>query len=488
VAVPALFVCALLCSLVRVRGDTAAVSGVLVLTMFCITEGTPARAGEALVRAELFAAGALFALLLSVAVWPFRPYHPVREAVAACWTAIGDLSAALARIASSPRDSAAWEALVPLRRKAREALEDARAALGLARAGRQGETKRGLQLLVLYEIAELLLGDMAAVLEALRSRTERGEPLPESAAQAVEELSRAQYAIALAAIDQGTAPDSFALPEVAASGELAALLARVVAETRQAIESVRALQRGGEGPPPPGARAPPDEWPSLRDALARGSLELQHALRVAIVATAAALLAAGLHLERSYWATVTVILVLQPHAVATVRRALQRVAGTVIGGIAAALIARTVQQPLLLGPLLFLFAFAGVAVRRINYAVFAALVTPVFVILAEMNAGGLHLTEARILDTVLGGALALAGALILWPARDLERMPTLIAEVLRANRSYLQAVLHGDGPAAIVAARRRVGLATANAEAALQRQEEPRRPAAAGRWSPTREG
>src|SRR5204863_295937 len=55
VAVPALFVSALLCSLVRVRGDTAAVSGVLVLTMFCITEGTPARAGQGLVRAELFA-------------------------------------------------------------------------------------------------------------------------------------------------------------------------------------------------------------------------------------------------------------------------------------------------------------------------------------------------------------------------------------------------------------------------------------------------
>jgi len=468
VAVPALFVAALLCSLVRVRGDTAAVSGVLVLTMFCITEGTPAHAGEGLVRVELFAAGALFALLLSIAVWPFRPYHPVREAVAACWTAIGDLSAALARIASSPHDPAAWEALVPLRRKAREELEEARAALGLARKGRQGETKRGLQLLVLYEIAELLLGDMAAVLEALRSRTEHGEPLPESAARAVDELSRAQYAIALAAIDQGPAPDSLALPEVAASGELAALLARVVAETRQAIESVRALQHGGEGPPPPGARAPPDEWPSLRDALARGSLELQHALRVAIVATAAALLAAALHLERSYWATITVILVLQPHAVATVRRALQRVAGTVIGGTAAALIAR-MHQPLLLGPLLFLFAFAGVAVRRINYAVFAALVTPVFVILAEMNAGGLHLTEARILDTLLGGALALAGALILWPARDLERMPALIAEVLRANRSYLQSVLRGDGPAAVVAARRRVGLATANAEAALQR-------------------
>ena len=167
--------------------------------------------------------------------------------------------------------------------------------------------------------------------------------------------------------------------------------------------------------------------------------------------------------------TVTVIIVLQPHAVATVRRVLQRVGGTVLGGIVATLIARTVHQPLVLAPLLFLMATAGVAVRRVNYAVFAALITPVFVILAEMNAGGLHLTRVRILDTLLGGALGLLGALTLWPTRELERMPSLIAAVLRADRSYLEAVLRGTGPAQLVAARRRVGLATANAEAALQR-------------------
>jgi len=54
-----------------------------------------------------------------------------------------------------------------------------------------------------------------------------------------------------------------------------------------------------------------------------------------------------------------VIIVLQTACGGHRRRALQRVAGTVIGGIAAALIARTVHQPLLLGPLLFLFAFAA---------------------------------------------------------------------------------------------------------------------------------
>ena len=260
-----------------------------------------------------------------------------------------------------------------------------------------------------------------------------------------------------------------ALPHPELDGDLAPLFARIEAEVRQALESALDLERGGAGPQAFGALAPPDPRPSLRDVLSPASAELRHALRVAIVATLAQLLATAIHLERSYWVTVTAIIVLQPHAVNTVRRALQRVGGTVIGGIVAALIARFAHRGLLLVPLLFAMASVGVALRRINYAVFAALVTPVFVLLAEVNAGSAHLTRVRILDTLLGGALALLGAMTLWPTRDLDRMPSLIAAVLRANQAYLDAILRRQEPALVVAARRRIGLATANAEAALQR-------------------
>jgi uncharacterized membrane protein YccC len=483
VGAPALFLFALLCSLVRVRGDTAASIGVLSLIEFCITQGSPAGFAQGAFRAEMFAAGALFAILLAIAVWPFRPYYPVRMAVASAWTVLGELAEAAARLSTSAPEPLAWDALVPVRRRAREALERARAALGLARAGHQGETGRGVQLLVLYEIAELLLGDLAALIEALRARVERNQPIPAPASEALARLGAAQHALALAVAQEARTPP-LQLPEAPAEGDLGPLFERVRAEVGQALESTLALERVGDmmsraaairvprkgtGPPAPGPLAPPDELPALRDVLSPASAELRHALRVAIVATAAQLLAGALHLERSYWVTVTAIIVLQPHAVNTVRRAVQRVGGTVIGGIAAALIARFVHRGPVLLPLLFVMASAGVALRRINYAVFAALVTPVFVLLAEVNAGSAHLTVARILDTVLGGALALLGAMLLWPTRDLERMPSLIAAVLRANQAYLEAVLGGKPPAAVVAARRRIGLATANAEAALQR-------------------
>src|SRR3954471_7882610 len=102
VAAPALFACALLCSLMRVRGDTAATIGALALTMFCITQGYPTTHAASLLRGLLLATGALFALVISVAVWPFRPYRPVRFAVAAVWTDIGELVAAVHATANRP--------------------------------------------------------------------------------------------------------------------------------------------------------------------------------------------------------------------------------------------------------------------------------------------------------------------------------------------------------------------------------------------------
>ena len=468
IGVPALFVFALLCSLVRVRGDTAATLGVLSLIEFCITQGSPAPFAQDALRMGLFAAGAVFAILLAIAVWPFRPYYPVRMAIASAWTLLGDLAGAAANLVGNKSGPASWDALVTVRRSVREALERARAALGVARAGQQGETGRGLQLLILYEVAELLLGDLAAAIEALRSRAERDQPIPAAAVEALASFGRVLHGLA-DGVSRESRAAGLELPHSALDDDLAPLFARVETEVRQALESAQDLEQGGADAKAFRALASPDPRPSLRDVLSPQSAELRHALRVALVATAAQLLATALHLERSYWVTLTAIIVLQPHAVNTVRRALQRVGGTVIGGIVAALIARFAHRGLVLVPLLFAMASVGVALRKINYAVFAALVTPVFVLLAESNAGSAHLTRVRILDTLLGGGLALLGAMALWPTRDLDRMPSLIAGVLRANQEYLDAILRRQPPASAAAARRRIGLATANAEAALQR-------------------
>jgi len=89
---------------------------------------------------------------------------------------------------------------------------------------------------------------------------------------------------------------------------------------------------------------------------------------------------------------------------------------------------------------------------------------------------------------VAGGALALLASRLLWPSWEHRRLPSDLAAMVDAVREYFRAVewqslgtpaprRGGSGPGSIGAARRRVGLAANNADAAFQRfVTEPRGP------------
>jgi uncharacterized membrane protein YccC len=97
------------------------------------------------------------------------------------------------------------------------------------------------------------------------------------------------------------------------------------------------------------------------------------------------------------------------------------------------------------------------------------------VLLAESSAGDWHLAGTRVMHTLLGGTLALVGSRLLWPSPERSRLPGYLAAALRANRDYLRSVVahFADRSEAagetIRAARRRIGLATVNAEESFQR-------------------
>jgi uncharacterized membrane protein YccC len=121
------------------------------------------------------------------------------------------------------------------------------------------------------------------------------------------------------------------------------------------------------------------------------------------------------------------------------------------------------------------FAAACVALLPVNYAAYSIFLTPTFVLLAEASAGDWHLATTRVVNTLLGGGLALAGARLLWPSPETQRLPGYMAAALRANRDYLRCVtdLFDDlSPRAgerIRSARRQIGLASVNAEESFQR-------------------
>lgn len=468
---------ALLCCFARALGDSAGTVGTLVLVQLCVAIGAARPDAPALLaRAELFAFGALSATVLSLGLWPFRPYLPVRRAVARCLRLLASHARGLLALAGEPEE--AWDSFGRLERaQLRDALERARHLLLTARGLRAGDTPRGEQLLAIYETAELSLGALSAASEALRT-------LPPDAAEeerrALSALHAAFHAAADAVEGGGTPFDASALQRSRAvlrhgalPGDLRSILRGLLGQGLYALELSSALREGraspqplrGLPPPPP----PPRPLAQLRAELTLRSPVLRHAARVAVATVGAELLALGLRLPRAHWVTFTVVIVLQPQSGASFRRGVQRVLGTVLGATLAALIGAVAPGPLALAVILFPLTAAAVAIMPVNYGLYSTLLTPVFVLMSESLGGDWHLTRLRIVNTMLGGAVALLSAALLWPSWEVQRRPALIERLLGAARAYLRAVISRAAQGELLAARRELGLAAAQMEASLQR-------------------
>ena len=458
-----LFVVGSLASLVRALGDAAATVGAIVLITLCIAIGSPG--GDPLQRGMLIAAGSLFASVLALGLWPVHPYRPARAAVADCYRQLAFLVESLAGLptgSAAERESAAAQLARAGPPRVRAALETARAALAAVRRGRAADTHRGEQLLVLFESADLNLGYLTAAIDALA-----GAPAIDAAF--LFPLADSFRGIAQATVGRGEGPPPPPrLDEPRGHAEIDALIEPVVVTATFAAEMADALRTGKKAHPTP--RGPLPDAPArlpLRDQLAFHSPLVRHAARMGFALATAGAIGQVLHLSRTLWMTVTVVIVLQPDLGSTVRRGLDRVAGTVLGAITAALVAPLVHRPIIFGALLFPLSALAVALRPINYALYSAFVTLVFLLISEAFSGDWHLAGVRIGMTILGGVVALLFAFLFWPTREAERLSAQITALLTALRDYIAAAR--EGAAAERAARRRFGLAAAAADASLSR-------------------
>jgi uncharacterized membrane protein YccC len=122
-----------------------------------------------------------------------------------------------------------------------------------------------------------------------------------------------------------------------------------------------------------------------------------------------------------------------------------------------------------------IFTMLCVALLPLNYGAYAVFGTPAFVLLAESSAGNWHLTGLRVINTLIGAALAVIGARVLWPVDEWNRLPEFAAAAIRSTAELLRraAVVARNGESRAVGelrdARRAIALAAANAEDSFQR-------------------
>ncbi|HET9982353.1 MAG TPA: FUSC family protein [Longimicrobiales bacterium] len=495
VAAVLMFVAGFLAGFARVWGTGATTVGNSAAIIFAASLAQPGPPAAAALRAALVLAGGAWAMTLSLVLWPIRYYRPARLAVARAYRALAGYAEAAVSLARPGGGEADWPGFIAARHPAlRNTLEEARRILTATRRGRAGESGRGERLLVLTASAEQAFARLVALLDVLESER---EPATAEAARAMESFARTAREVA-ALVEREQAPATVpgvaraaadvAPPDVrdpvarAQIREVARLETQLDSFLSAAVEAAVGLHDDRVAAPA-GAPAPtpprPTPWRAaallpVRSNLTADSLALRHALRLAVAATVAVVVARAAGLRYGYWVTLTVIIILQPYAGATVVKALQRVVGTVVGGTAAALLVTFLPFRAAALPLAAVLGWTSVVVRPINYALFAVLATPTFVLLAEARTGDWHLAGARIEDTLIGGMIALGAILLLWPTRERDRFPDALAAALRALRRHVGLAVDGlrggpVDPARLAAVRRQVGLALINAEASTQR-------------------
>jgi uncharacterized membrane protein YccC len=213
-------------------------------------------------------------------------------------------------------------------------------------------------------------------------------------------------------------------------------------------------------------------WLSLaRDHLTLDSAIFRHALRMSISTAIAVRAMQALQVEHGYWATLTCLVIMQPHGSATWTKALQRVGGTILGAGVALVVASLVQQPPLLIGCVFVFVAVGMAVLPINYGAHAVFLTPAFVLLAETQAGNVELASVRVINTLIGASIALLGSRLLFPISERDQFRPLMGKAIAGVRVLLSvaALPPPRASGALRAARTELGLALLNAEASYQR-------------------
>jgi len=505
--------------------EMASTSVIILVIYFAGYGGLTHTLPGALQNALAFVLGGLWAAALSLFLWPVDPFRPARLAVGECYVMLAEFAESVHDTAPHSDDRQQQRhRMNELQRLMRLQMEAARAAIGTTGARVTARTIRARSLTVLLETADILFAGTIRW-------TELFETAPDAASQqaitdALRWLSRAERAIA-DSLRQRPVDDaaSFA-PEGshsidhlrkraaairslnAPAGSLIAHLAQdqrdALLNVEVAFEAVRALWSGVEyrmtaSESDRAARrsllsdSGADKmlrsgWRRMVDAAQANwtvhSVMMRHALRMLVVGAVDVLLMRTVHVRHGAWLAMTSIIVLQPYSSGTLRRGVQRVGGTIAGGVLAAILAAALHSEAGLIVAITITSVLTLATYAVNYAWYCFFLTPTFVLLALPQLRDWRFAGVRMGTTVLGALVAVIAMRVLWPESDKVELGRLLARGALADAGYVRAMLrfwdateaatsNADRAAAdrklLAPARRACGLAINDAEETLDR-------------------
>lgn len=519
-AIPTTFLVIFITGLASLYGNVAASVSLITSIMFVISLARFASFSSLstlIQHCALCLAGGTWTTILSLGLWVVRPDVPAMQIVAKCYLSLSNFVDLASHRALNPKDHQEWEQqFLQAQDTVIQNLISARSVWTTIWTRQRGANFRGNQLLVLIEDINQIVNSVVALSEllAIASEHQLFSRLQQEIQQVIEQSAIALQMLSQAIAKGKNSPDLGDLDrslealehqrqvlrsqilnqtinaqtdeysDLLNLGKITASLTKLVEQIHTDAEIVTDLSQGKQrnsiaqrdiSPPAQPERSTIID--TLRNNFTFDSVLFRHALRLALITTLAELLASLFQLPTGYWITLTALVALKPNFGGTSQTTVQRVVGTILGGIIGIALVLLVKNSLAITVCFLLLVFVAMSVRSLSYSLFIILLTPAIILLLNIiSAGGWKVGVLRIFDSLAGGVLALLGSYLLFPRWERQQLPAQLEKTIRANLAYFQQVianyLHPEYNAfadSINMLRHQAALENANANAAAQR-------------------
>lgn len=184
-----------------------------------------------------------------------------------------------------------------------------------------------------------------------------------------------------------------------------------------------------------------DMWLRLSRNFSPESALFRHAVRMSVVLCIGYAFIQVTGLDHGYWILLTSLFVCQPNYNATRHRLALRILGTLVGvaiGLPILYFVPSVEGQLILivitGVLFFAF-------RNVQYAHATMFITLLVLLCFNLLGEGFEVALPRIIDTLIGCAIAWAAVSFIWPDWRFRNLPRVLDQAMNANCRYLDAIL-----------------------------------------------
>ena len=184
-----------------------------------------------------------------------------------------------------------------------------------------------------------------------------------------------------------------------------------------------------------------DIWLRLSRHFSPESALFRHAVRMSVVLCVGYAFIQFTGMHHGYWILLTSLFVCQPNYNATRHRLALRILGTLAGvalGLPILYFVPSVEGQLILivitGVLFFAF-------RNVQYAHATMFITLLVLLCFNLLGEGFEVALPRVIDTLIGCAIAWAAVSFIWPDWRFRNLPRVLAQAVNANCRYLDAIL-----------------------------------------------